>query len=93
MIFRIEDIVFQNDRYYLLFTEMEAEKMTDMTCLDIYADHVKIKQLSSCSLSEILKIPGHVVLETKENLSELERIFRKSKVVEICTCIKNVNHK
>lgn len=93
MIFKIEDLVFQNDRYFILLSSKDADKLAELNCLDIYADNIKIKRLSGCLVSEILKIPDFTVLESKENLSELERIFRKTKLVEICTCVKNVNYK
>lgn len=93
MIFKIEDIVFQNDRYFMLFHNKDAEILAELQCLDIYADNIKIKRLSHCEVSEILRIPDFTVLESKENLSELERIFRKIRLVEICTCVKNVNYK
>ncbi|WP_123862104.1 hypothetical protein [Chryseobacterium artocarpi] len=93
MIHKIEDIVFQNDRYFMLFQDNDAESLAGLTCMDIYVDNIKIKRLSNCEVSEILTIPDFTVLESKENLSELERIFRKARLVEICTCVKNVNYK
>lgn len=93
MIFKIEDLVFQNDRYFLLFASREAEDLATMSCLDIYADNIKIKRLSGCHVSEILSIPDFTVLESQENLSELEWVFRKTKLTEICTCDKKVNYK
>lgn len=93
MIFKIEDLVFQNDRYFLLIRGDDAEKLRAENCLDIYADNLKIKRLTACYVSEILSIPGFTVLESKENLSGLERIFRKTMLTEICTCDKNVNQK
>lgn len=93
MIFKIEDIVFQNDRYFILFQDEDAKNLAGRDCLDIYADNLKIKRISDCKVSEILKIPNFTVLESRENLSELERIFRKVRLVEICTCVKNVNYK
>ncbi|MBL3549161.1 MULTISPECIES: hypothetical protein [Chryseobacterium] len=93
MIFKIEDIVFQNDRYFILLNDKDAEKLALISCLDIYADNTKIKRLQGCIVSEILKIPDFTVLESKEDLSELERIFRKIRLVEISTCVKNVNKK
>ncbi|MDR6546474.1 hypothetical protein J2810_002533 [Chryseobacterium rhizosphaerae] len=93
MIFKIEDLVFQNDRYFILLSNKEAEQLAEINCLDIYADNLKIKRISGCQISEIVKVPDFTVLESKENLSELEQIFRKTKLVEICTCDKNVNYK
>lgn len=93
MIFKVEDIVFQNDRYFILFQDENAKNLAGIACLDIYADNIKIKRISDCEVSEILKIPTFTVLESRENLSELERIFRKVRLVEICTCVKSVNYK
>ena len=93
MIFKIEDLVFQNDRYFILLTNKNAEKLAELNCLDIYADNIKMMRLSGCRVSEIVKIPDFAVLESKEDLSELEQIFRKTKMMEICTCVKNVNNK
>lgn len=93
MIFKIEDLVFQNDRYFILLANKDAENLAEMTCLDIYADDIKVKRLSGCSVSDIVRMPDFTVLESKENLSELEQIFRKTKLMEICTCVKNVNNK
>lgn len=93
MIFKIADLVFQNDRYYILLANKDAENLAGITCLDIYADNIKVKRLSGCGVSDIVRIPDFTVLESKENLSELERIFRKTKLMEICTCVKNVNNK
>lgn len=93
MIFKIEDLVFQNDRYFILLRSREAEHLATVTCLDIYADNINIRRLTGCHVSEIFRIPDFTVLESRENLSEVERIFRKTRRMEICTCDKNVNNK
>ncbi|MGG5207408.1 hypothetical protein ACQWU4_00575 [Chryseobacterium sp. MIQD13] len=75
------DIVFQNDRYYLLFDD---EKILDSTISGewhVYADGDYLCSVSNCKVSEQLKVPGRIFLETQENLNKLENIFRRLKNV------------
>jgi hypothetical protein len=76
------DIVFQNDRYYLLFDHedsLETVKASDIWY--VYTDGEYLCCANGCTISEILKVQGKIVLETKTNLNLLENLFRKFKNV------------
>ncbi|MBD8082509.1 hypothetical protein [Chryseobacterium caseinilyticum] len=88
MIYLLEDIVFQNDRYFLLFSENEATELVDFPGEKyIITEHECIGKFYHCEISQILKFPDKIVLETKENLNNAENKFRRSKVVQIATSI------
>lgn len=71
------DIVFQNDRYYLLFDDESILTLTAPAEWYIYADGEYWCSVGSYKVSELLNVPGKIVLETQENLNKLENIFRK----------------
>ncbi|CAM2853826.1 hypothetical protein DRF59_01000 [Chryseobacterium flavum] len=77
MTVQLLDIVFQNDRYYLLFEDERILKVTVPAEWHIYADGEYWCTVGSCKVSELLNVPGKIVLETQENLNKLENIFRR----------------
>lgn len=82
MTFQIIDLVFQNDRYFLLFNDLEAVKITESNeRWQIIADDIFIQEISDCKQSEIIKVTDKVILESKTNLSSLENQFRKKRKV------------
>lgn len=84
MTIQLIDIVFQNDRYYLLFDDNNAlEISTNTNEWYVFADDEYLCDISGCNASETLKIPGKIILETKINLNKLENRFRKMKSVKI----------
>ncbi|AQW95433.1 hypothetical protein CMT56_16170 [Elizabethkingia anophelis] len=84
MTIQLIDIVFQNDRYYLLFDDNNAlEISTNTNEWYVFADDEYLCDISGCNVSETLKIPGKIILETKINLNKLENRFRKMKSVKI----------
>ena len=84
MTIQLIDIVFQNDRYYLLFDDNNAlEISTNTDEWYVYADNEYLCNISECNVSGVLKIPGKIILETKINLNMLENCFRKMKSVKI----------
>lgn len=88
MSYLLEDIVFQNDRYFLLFSEEEAKELANFSEEKyIITEQDCIGKFYHCEISQILKFPNKIVLETKENLNNAENKFRKSKVVKIATSI------
>ncbi|MCJ8155696.1 hypothetical protein MKJ01_18230 [Chryseobacterium sp. SSA4.19] len=88
MTYILEDIVFQNDRYFLLFSEDKARELTTSSVEKyIIGEHECIGKFFNCAVSEILKFPDKIVLETKENLNNAENKFRRNKVVKVATSI------
>ncbi|AQW92115.1 hypothetical protein HZP42_11360 [Elizabethkingia anophelis] len=84
MTIQLIDIVFQNDRYYLLFDDNNAlEISTNTNEWYVFTDDEYLCNISECNVSEALKIPGKIILETKINLNKLENRFRKIKSVKI----------
>lgn len=81
MTFQLIDLVFQNDRYYLLFNDLEAIKITESKRWQIIADDICVQEIDDCKQSEIIKITDKVILESKANLSQLENQFRKKRKV------------
>lgn len=75
------DIVFQNDRYYLLFDDEKALQINGPEEWYVYADGKYICSVHHCKISELLKVPGKYFLETLENMNKLENTFRKLKNV------------
>lgn len=75
------DIVFQSDRYYLLFDDEKILETTVSSEWYVYADGEYVCSVSNCKVSDLLKVPGKIFLETRENLNKLENIFRKMKNV------------
>jgi len=85
MTFIIKDIVFQSDRYFLLFNgQIDDVESISKNVWKIYVDGEKRYDDLYFTISEILQIPEMTVLESKQNLNELERVFRKTKEVKIC---------
>lgn len=83
MLLTLKDIVFQNDRYFLLLDENLMFFSKKGNSCQIYIDNEKYCDLTDAEISEILIIPDKTVLESKQNLNELERIFRKTRSVKI----------
>ncbi|MCL1670018.1 hypothetical protein M2T82_18300 [Elizabethkingia ursingii] len=84
MTIQLIDIVFQNDRYYLLFDDNNAlEISTNTSEWYVYTDNEYLCNINECNISETLKVPGKIILETKINLNKLENRFRKMKSVKI----------
>ena len=75
------DIVFQNDRYYLLFDDEKILETIISNEWYVYADGEYLCSVNNCKVSELLKVPGKFFLETRENLNKLENNFRKLKNV------------
>ncbi|UWX62073.1 hypothetical protein N0B40_07215 [Chryseobacterium oranimense] len=85
------DIVFQNDRYYLLFDDERILKAMATREWYVYAEEEEyICSIKNCKVSELLKVPGKIFLETQENLNKLENIFRKLKNVVLSS--DKINH-
>ncbi|SHH32595.1 hypothetical protein SAMN05421866_2610 [Chryseobacterium oranimense] len=84
------DIVFQNDRYYLLFDDERILQAMDTREWYVYAEEEYICSIKNCKVSELLKVPGKIFLETQENLNKLENIFRKLKNVVLSS--DKINH-
>jgi len=85
------DIVFQNDRYYLLFdheSSLETVKVSDIWY--VYTDGEYLCTVNGCKISEVLKVNDKIVLETKTNLNLLENLFRKFKNVILTS--NKINH-
>lgn len=86
MSYILEDIVFQNDRYFLLFSDVKALELTVFSGEKyIIGEQECMGTFFHCAVSEILKFPDRIVLETKENLNNAENKFHRSKVVKIAT--------
>jgi hypothetical protein len=77
------DIVFQNDRYYLLFDDEKILEAPAAREWHVYAEGQYICSVSNCKVSELLKVPGKIFLETRENLNKLENSFRRLKNVTL----------
>ncbi|MDN5395371.1 MAG: hypothetical protein L0G39_14090 [Chryseobacterium sp.] len=75
------DIVFQNDRYYLLFDDERILETSVSKEWYLYADGNYVCSIDNCKVSELLKVPGKIFLETRENLNQLENSFRRLKNV------------
>lgn len=86
MKYRLDDIVFQNDRYYLLFNDLGAYKLSENSNDKlIITDEENIGKITDCHISQALSVSEKVVLESKDNLNRLENAFRKLKNVYITT--------
>ncbi|MGV0923001.1 hypothetical protein [Empedobacter tilapiae] len=82
MTFQLIDLVFQSDRYYLLFNDLDAIKIAESNqTWQIIADDIFVQEINDCKLSEILKVTDKVILESKTNLSQLENHFRKKRKI------------
>jgi hypothetical protein len=77
------DIVFQNDRYYLLFDDEKILEPPVTREWHVYADGEYTCSINNCKVSELLKVPGKFFLETRENLNKLENNFRRLKNVTL----------
>ncbi len=90
MFFVLKDIVFQNDRYFLLFDKADELMNRKGNIYEIYVDDRIYGELPDAEMSKILMIPDHSILESKQNLNKLEGIFRKTRQVKICLKDRNV---
>lgn len=82
----LEDIVFQNDRYYLLFSDEAAKSLADTDAVKyVIGEDGCIARLHHCETSSVLKIANKIVLETKENLSAVESRIRKNEQLKIAS--------
>lgn len=82
MTFQLIDLVFQNDRYYLLFNELDAIKIAESNqTWQIIADDILVQEINDCKQTEIIKVTDKIILESKTNLSQLENHFRKKRKV------------
>jgi len=77
------DIVFQNDRYYLLFDDEKILEAPFDKEWHVYADGEYLCPVSNCKVSGLLKVPGKIFLETRDNLNKLENSFRRLKNVTL----------
>ena len=86
MKFRLDDIVFQNDRYYLLFSDLGASKLSEVSKEKlILAENSFFGKITDCHISQGLSIANKIILESDDNLNKLENAFRKLKNVYITT--------
>ncbi|WP_282631034.1 hypothetical protein [Empedobacter sedimenti] len=82
MTFQLIDLVFQNDRYYLLFNELDAIQIAESNqTWQIIADDILVQEINDCKQTEIIKVTDKIILESKANLSQLENHFRKKRKV------------
>lgn len=82
MTFQLIDLVFQNDRYYLLFNELDAIQIAESNqTWQIIADDILVQEINDCKQTEIIKVTDKIILESNANLSQLENHFRKKRKV------------
>lgn len=84
MEFQLSDLVFQNDRYYLLFNDLDATEISLGTVIwHIFINDEYYEKLEECKISDKVRVNNKTVLETFQNLNKLEYGFRKMRSVTI----------
>ncbi|KGT08386.1 hypothetical protein NV63_15980 [Elizabethkingia anophelis] len=83
MTIQLIDIVFQNDRYYLLFDDNNAlEISTNTNEWYVFADDEYLCDISGCNVSETLKNSGQNYFGNQNKSKQTGKPFQKNEKCE-----------